>query len=100
MDAGLAYPAVVTQPLQPQSPGAWVIRGVVSLHQMLLSEAEASRSHFRPSSSQYMLLAVQKYGWLDGYLRGMDRLMRENEDPWIYSRLSVTPDSWIKWDPP
>jgi putative component of membrane protein insertase Oxa1/YidC/SpoIIIJ protein YidD len=76
------------------------VRGVCSLHQMVFSEADGPRSHFRPSSSQYMVAAVQKYGVTQGVLMGLDRLMRENEDPWIYPRVAMGPRHWMKWDPP
>ena len=99
-DAELAYPRTVVCRREPSSFGGWAIRGAVSFHQMVLSESDGPRSHFRPSSSQYMLLAVQKYGWGEGVLRGLDRLMRENDDPWVYPRLATSPTQWIKWDPP
>jgi len=47
-----------------------------------------------------MVLAVHKYGVLPGVLMGMDRLMRENEERWIYPRVAMGPKLWVKWDPP
>jgi putative component of membrane protein insertase Oxa1/YidC/SpoIIIJ protein YidD len=99
-DADLAFEQVEVAPLRPSSPLGWAVRGVVSLHQMVFSEADGPRSHFRPSSSQYMVLAVQKYGVTQGVLMGLDRLMRENSEPWIYPRIVMSPDCWLKWDPP
>ena len=99
-DAECAYQIEEGVPLRPSSPLGWAVRGVVSLHQMVFSEADGPRSHFRPSSSQYMVLAVHKYGVLPGVLMGMDRLMRENEERWIYPRVAMGPKLWVKWDPP
>jgi uncharacterized protein len=99
-DAELAFEEVVVAPTLPVNPAGWLVRGVVSLHQMVFSEADGPRSHFRPSSSQYMVLAVQKHGVTRGILMGLDRLIRENEDPWIYPRVAMGPHHWLKWDPP
>jgi len=56
----------------------------IQFHQNNISKTDGPRSHFVPSSSQYTLEAIQKYGFFYGYLLGCDRLMRENNDPWIY----------------
>lgn len=98
-DAELAYTPTPVTALESSSALATAITILVSFHQQVLGSATAPRSHFRPSSSQYMLLAVQKYG-LAGVLRGMDRLMRENDEAWIYPKLAASPHHVIKWDPP
>lgn len=58
---------------------------MIHFHQNNISKTDGPRSHFVPSSSQYTLEAIQKYGFFYGFLLGCDRLMRENNDPWIYS---------------
>jgi len=56
----------------------------IHFHQNNISKTDGPRSHFVPSSSQYTLDAMKKYGFGYGFLLGCDRLMRENNDPWIY----------------
>lgn len=72
---------------------------VIAFHQNVLSPVDGPRSHFRPSSSGYMREAMQKYGFIQGYLRGCDRLLRENSDPWIYRTIEYE-GTLFKWDPP
>lgn len=57
---------------------------MIGFHQNIISPADGPRSHFYPSSSQYTLDAMRKYGFMKGYFMGCDRLMRENSDPWVY----------------
>jgi uncharacterized protein len=57
---------------------------LIGFHQKVISPADGPRSHFLPSSSQYTLDAMRKYGFFEGYLLGCDRLMRENSEEWIY----------------
>ena len=75
------------------SPGMWLI----AFHQQILSECDGPRSHFYPTSSEYMKQAVQKYTYR-GFFLGMDRLIRENSDPWVY-RYVQRGSSIRKWDP-
>lgn len=74
-------------------------RAVIGFHKGVISPADGPRSHFKPSSSEYMLQAVEKYGFLRGYLMGCDRLMRENKDPWIYRTTENKYHLITKWDP-
>lgn len=60
---------------------------LISFHQNILSPVDGPRSHFRPSSSSYMLDAIHKYGFLKGYVLGCDRLLRENADDWCYRKI-------------
>ena len=53
---------------------------IIHFHQNVLSPVDGPRSHFQPSSSNYMLDAIHKYGFLQGFIMGCDRLMRENGD--------------------
>lgn len=57
---------------------------LIALHQNYLTKIDGPRSHFYPCSSSYMKQAIQKHGFFYGSLKGLDRLIRENNDPWIY----------------
>ncbi|PJD94175.1 MAG: hypothetical protein CK425_11920 [Parachlamydia sp.] len=72
---------------------------VIRFHQEVLSPADGPRSHFLPSSSQYMLEAMRKYGFFQGFSMGCDRLMRENSDPWVYPKTLDRSGTLMKWDP-
>ncbi len=71
---------------------------VIRFHQQVLSPVDGPRSHFRPSSSQYMHLAMHRYGFLKGYLMGCDRLLRENNDMWVYRTIEIDGQLY-KYDP-
>ena len=60
---------------------------LIAFHQHVLSPTDGPRSSYRPSSSQYMMLAIRRYGFIKGYLMGCDRLLRENKDPWVYKKI-------------
>jgi putative component of membrane protein insertase Oxa1/YidC/SpoIIIJ protein YidD len=72
---------------------------VIRFHQEVISPADGPRSHFIPSSSQYTFDAMQKYGFFQGYAMGCDRLMRENDDPWVYRTTRDGAGHLMKWDP-
>ncbi len=72
---------------------------IIFFHQKVISEADGPRSHFVPSSSQYMLEAIRKYGFLTGFSYGCDRLIRENNDPWIYPVIRTRGQDLMKSDP-
>ena len=71
---------------------------IILFHQNILSPVDGPRSHFRPTSSRYMLLAIGRHGFFKGTLKGFDRLLRENNDPWVY-RTVVINNKKYKWDP-
>lgn len=71
----------------------------IRFHQVVISPADGPRSHFIPSSSQYTLEAMQRHGFFKGWIMGCDRLMRENEDPWVYQTIKDPSGKLIKWDP-
>lgn len=71
---------------------------VIVFHQKVLSPIDGPRSHFRPSSSRYMQLAIKRYGFFKGYLMGCDRLLRENGEKWVYRTISNEGGSF-KYDP-
>lgn len=72
---------------------------MIGFHQQVISPADGPRSHFLPSSSQYTLDAMRKYGFFKGYLMGCDRLMRENKEPWVYRTTLDGAGQQIKFDP-
>lgn len=72
---------------------------MIKFHQNVISPADGPRSHFIPSSSQYTLDAMRKYGFFKGFTMGCDRLMRENEDPWVYKFTLDPAGNPIKFDP-
>ena len=57
---------------------------LIRFFQVYISIIDGPRSSYYPTSSQYALDAIRKYGVLKGIALGCDRLIRENEDPWIY----------------
>lgn len=84
-------------PKKSTNPLAKTAESIIRFHQKHMSPIDGPRSNFRPTSSQYMLLSIRRYGF-KGYLMGLDRLMRENKDPWIY-RWRVIQGKEYKWDP-
>lgn len=72
---------------------------MIQFHQQVISPADGPRSNFIPSSSQYTLDAMRKYGFFQGFCMGCDRLMRENDDPWIYQMTLDGAGKIMKYDP-
>lgn len=72
---------------------------IIAFHQKVISQADGPRSHYYPSSSQYMLQAVKKYGFFTGFTYGCDRLLRENSDPWLYPIMTTKNKDHLKLDP-
>lgn len=85
-------------PLSSSPLVAWGTRAI-RFHQDVISPADGPRSHFIPSSSQYTLEAMQKYGFFQGFTMGCDRLMRENEEEWVYRKIGDAAGKTMKWDP-
>ncbi|MDJ0651630.1 MAG: membrane protein insertion efficiency factor YidD [Simkaniaceae bacterium] len=71
---------------------------VILFHQKILSPVDGPRSHFRPTSSRYMLLAMRRHGFIKGYIMGCDRLLRENREEWVYRKVTIDGKTF-KWDP-
>lgn len=99
-DAGLAYhPSQSIQEVKPKdSIAVRVAEQVILFHQNVLSPVDGPRSHFRPSSSSYMMQSMQKHGFIMGFLMGCDRLMRENGDDWVYRKIE-SEGKIFKYDP-
>lgn len=72
---------------------------LIRFHQEVISPADGPRSHFIPSSSQYALNAMRKYGFVQGVIMGCDRLMRENDEHWVYQWTYEPSGKLIKYDP-
>ena len=96
-DAELAAPKP-TPVLATPSLATRIADAIIRFHQEVISPVDGPRSHFRPTSSRYMQLAMQRYGFIKGYLMGCDRLLRENDEEWVYRKVEI--DGRIfKYDP-
>lgn len=91
-------PAVAVQENPKPSIATRVADAVIRFHQEVISPVDGPRSHFRPTSSRYMQLAMQRYGFVKGFIMGCDRLLRENDEEWVYRTVEI--DGQIfKYDP-
>lgn len=99
-DSDLHYsaPSTSTPPQRKRSLFVQMAEQAILFHQNILSPVDGPRSHFRPSSSQYMLLAMRKYGFFEGFALGCDRLLRENSAEWVYQTIEEN-GKLIKYDP-
>jgi putative component of membrane protein insertase Oxa1/YidC/SpoIIIJ protein YidD len=88
---------VEVEPSRP-SIAANVADAIIRFHQNVISPVDGPRSHFRPTSSRYMQLAVQRYGFLKGFIMGCDRLLRENNEEWVYRTIEID-GQFYKYDP-
>lgn len=76
----------------------YLFENIILFHQNILSPVDGPRSHFRPTSARYMFLSLRRHGFCKGYIKGCDRLLRENKDPWVY-RFIVINNKRYKFDP-
>lgn len=97
-DAALLKKPTKTQSKKKLSIAGKIANKVIVFHQNFISPASGPRSNFRPTSSKYMQLAIQRYGFLKGFAMGCDRLLRENSDPWVYKKI-VIDNVEYKFDP-
>ncbi len=82
--------AALTKPQKPPThQNHTAATGMIRLYQKYISPVTGPHSQYRPSSSQYTLLAMRKYGFFKGYMMGCSRLMRENKDPWVYRTIEM-----------
>lgn len=72
---------------------------LIEFHQQVISEADGPRSHFYPSSSEYMKQAIVEHGVFTGIVLGCDRLLRENSDEGIYPPIELNSGVVRKYDP-
>jgi putative component of membrane protein insertase Oxa1/YidC/SpoIIIJ protein YidD len=80
------------------SPMSKVTDQLLIFFQKVISPIDGPRSHFRPTSSRYMQLSIRRYGFFQGYAMGMDRLLRENNELWVYPEI-VIDNVMYKYDP-
>ena len=52
----------------------------VKIYQRFAPDSLRNKCRFEPSCSEYMILAVEKYGVIKGVIKGIDRLKRCNVD--------------------
>lgn len=95
-DAGLKKRAKIIP--QKESIGVKIASQVIRFHQEVLSPVDGPRSHYRPSSSQYMHQAMHNYGFFKGFIMGCDRLLRENDEEWVYRKVEYD-GRILKYDP-
>src|SRR5580700_1684069 len=87
-DAAISRPPAPIENTAPSfSLPTYCAEAMIRFHQQVLSPVDGPRSHFKPSSSNYMLDAIHKYGFLQGFVMGCDRLLRENGDAWCYQTI-------------
>ena len=98
-DADLVHPVKSSCLEEPPSFIARLGIKAIRFHQEVISPADGPRSHFIPSSSQYTLEAMCKYGFFLGFSIGCDRLMRENNEEWVYRKTVDGAGRLMKWDP-
>lgn len=96
-DADLGAPQQISI-LKNHSWPARISDAIIRFHQNVISPVDGPRSHFRPTSSRYMQLAIQRYGFIRGYLMGCDRLLRENGEEWVYNKVEIDGKVY-KYDP-
>ena len=57
---------------------SWLLIAAVRLYQLTLSPLVGRSCRFTPTCSNYMILAVQKYGLIVGLAKGLWRIIRCN----------------------
>lgn len=80
------------------STGSEIACSLLTFFQKVISPIDGPRSNFRPTSSRYMQLAIERYGFGQGFIMGLDRLMRENEEKWVYRTIDIGKITY-KYDP-
>lgn len=92
---------IIQPKTEQKSPSPFLKLGLkaIQFHQEIISPADGPRSHFLPSSSQYTLEAMKRYGFFRGFILGCDRLMRENDDEWAYKKKRNSVGQLMKWNP-
>ncbi|NGX60632.1 MAG: putative membrane protein insertion efficiency factor [Chlamydiae bacterium] len=83
-DVDLLQKSTPEAPEKKRSHGQKVCYSMIRFFQTTIGPIDGPRSSYYPTSSQYALEAIEKYGVFTGIALGCDRLMRENGEPWIY----------------
>ncbi|MCH9611140.1 MAG: putative membrane protein insertion efficiency factor [Chlamydiales bacterium] len=68
----------------------------IHFFQDYISPIDGPRSSFYPTSSQYALEAIERYGVFTGIALGCDRLMRENGEDWVYEVIDRHEDGNLR----
>jgi putative component of membrane protein insertase Oxa1/YidC/SpoIIIJ protein YidD len=98
-DSDLKVPTQTKGQEIKDSTATKIAKKIIVFHQKVISPIDGPRSHFYPCSSQYMKLAMTKHGFLQGFIMGCDRLLRENKADWVYKNVIID-QKLIKYDPP
>ena len=96
-DADLKVPQEISSSKE-RSLATEIAQLVIRFHQEVISPVDGPRSHYRPSSSQYMQQAMDQYGFFKGFIMGCDRLLRENDEEWVYRKVQYDGKTY-KYDP-
>jgi uncharacterized protein len=75
-----------------------IAHSVIVFKQKVISPVDGGRCPFRPCCSRYMQLAMERYGFFKGFVMGCDRLLRDNDEKWIYRTVSINGIDY-KYDP-
>lgn len=97
-DADLGKKTAIHKEEKAPSPLAFIAKKALLFHQDVISPIDGPRSHFRPTSCRYTYIAIQKFGFTNGWLMGCDRLLRENGEDGAY-RLKWINGKLYKSDP-
>lgn len=89
---------VHSDPAEARRWGSGVCTRMIRFYQTKISPIDGPRSGFVPSSSEYALQAICRFGVLKGIALGCDRLLRENPEKWIYPVID-TPEGVRKVNP-
>ncbi|MES2198619.1 MAG: membrane protein insertion efficiency factor YidD [Chlamydiota bacterium] len=98
-DSHLQIPKKSKETPPEESTAVFISKKIILFHQRVLSPVDGPRSHFFPCSSRYMKMAMTQHGFIQGFLMGCDRLLRENKDPWVYRNVIID-NKLVKYDPP
>ena len=85
-DCDLKAPAPTKEKKAP-SLAVRMADSIIKFHQEVISPVDGPRSHYRPSSSQYMHLAMHRYGFGLGL-----PAFREAASAWMMTRFGVRVD--------
>lgn len=77
----------IKRPRDDVHAGQKICASMIRFFQVYISPIDGPRSSFYPTSSQYALEAIKKYGVFKGIALGCDRLMRENKELWVYRKI-------------
>ena len=87
--ASIAFNSKINSSSPMDSEIGKIFESIISFHSNVISPVDGPRSHYRPTSSRYMLLAIRKNGILKGFFQGCDRLLRENNEKWLYRTIII-----------